>query len=82
VPARPGRRTGRPARQLGGPPAGLPLFAELMTQVGGGDPAAVSAIYGKIDDKGAEAATRGALGAGVWTYLKLAFAVGFTMPPA
>jgi DNA-binding transcriptional MerR regulator len=57
-------------------------FAELMRQVGDGDPAAVSAIYSKIDGKGAEAATHGALTTGVWTYLKRAFAVGFTLPPA
>jgi hypothetical protein len=57
-------------------------FAELMTQVGGGDAAAVSAIYSKIDGKGAEAATHDALSTAVWTYLKRVFAVGFTMPPA
>lgn len=57
-------------------------FADLMIQVGGGDPAAVSAIYAKIDGKGPEAATRGALSSASWTYLKRAFAVGFTLPPA
>jgi hypothetical protein len=57
-------------------------FADLIVQVGGGDPAAVSAIYAKIDGKGAEAATRGALSSVSWTYLKRAFAVGFTAPPA
>jgi DNA-binding transcriptional MerR regulator len=57
-------------------------FAGLMTQVGGGDPAAVSAIYAKLDGKGPEAATRGALSTAAWTYLKRAFAVGFTVPPA
>jgi DNA-binding transcriptional MerR regulator len=56
-------------------------FADLMTHVGGGDPAAVSAIYAKIDNKGAEAVTRGALSTGVWSYLTRAFAVGFTVPP-
>lgn len=57
-------------------------FADLMTQVGGGDPATVSAIYAKIDGKGPEAATRGALSGASWTYLKRAFALGFTLPSA
>lgn len=57
-------------------------FAELMTRVGGGDAATVSAIYAKIDGKGPERATRGALTSASWAYLKRAFAVGFTVPPA
>jgi len=55
-------------------------FADVMTQVGGGDPAVVSSIYEKIESKGPEAATRGAHSTGVWTYLTRAFAVGFTVP--
>jgi MerR family transcriptional regulator, thiopeptide resistance regulator len=57
-------------------------FADLITQVGSGDRVTVSAIYAKIDGKGPEAATRGALSSASWTYLKRAFAVGFTVPPA
>jgi MerR family transcriptional regulator, thiopeptide resistance regulator len=37
----------------------------------------VSASYGKLDAKGAEAATKGLLSTPAWDYLKRAFAVGF-----
>ncbi|MCW6005962.1 MerR family transcriptional regulator [Micromonospora sp. CPCC 205371] len=56
-------------------------FSDLMlVEVSEGDPTALSAVYAKIDGKGAEAATRGALTSDVWAYLKQAFAVGFASP--
>jgi hypothetical protein len=53
-------------------------WGAVIRDMAGGDPTMVSAIYAKIDGKGAEAATRGALSTPVWDYLKRAFAVGFT----
>ena len=40
----------------------------------GGDKSVLSAMYAKLDGKGAEAATRGVVSTDVWDYIKLAFA--------
>jgi DNA-binding transcriptional MerR regulator len=52
-------------------------WTAVMTEMSDGDPAGLSAIYAKIDSKGAAAATRGVLTEAAWEYLKRAFAVGF-----
>jgi MerR family transcriptional regulator, thiopeptide resistance regulator len=50
---------------------------ELMTHMTGGDRAILSVMYSVMDDKGAEAASRGVVSAEVWDYAKRTFAVGF-----
>ncbi|MBF8191721.1 hypothetical protein ITP53_39730 [Nonomuraea sp. K274] len=52
-------------------------WSAAVAGLAGGDRTVVSAIYGKIDGEGAEAATKGLLSAPAWDYLKRAFAVGF-----
>jgi hypothetical protein len=49
----------------------------LMDELTEGDRATLSAVYAKIEAKGAEAATRGALTPEVWDYLRLALIVGY-----
>ena len=49
----------------------------LMDELTDGDRATLSSVYAKIEAKGAEAATRGALPAEVWDYLRLVLIVGY-----
>ncbi|MGR6920840.1 MerR family transcriptional regulator [[Actinomadura] parvosata] len=56
-------------------------WSEAVEGLVGGDRQAVSALYGKIEAEGAEAATKGILSEPAWHYLKLAFAVGFGAQP-
>ncbi|WP_345578551.1 MerR family transcriptional regulator [Nonomuraea rosea] len=53
-------------------------WSQVVAGLAGGDRSVVSAIYGKLDAKGAEAATKGLLSTPAWDHLKRAFAVGFT----
>jgi DNA-binding transcriptional MerR regulator len=50
----------------------------LMDDLTEGDRATLSSVYAKIEAKGAEAATRGALTAEVWDYLRRALIVGYS----
>ncbi|WP_170247111.1 MerR family transcriptional regulator [Nonomuraea zeae] len=52
-------------------------WSEAVAGLAGGDRSVVSAIYGKIDAEGAEAATKGLLSTPAWDHLRRAFAVGF-----
>jgi DNA-binding transcriptional MerR regulator len=52
-------------------------WSEAVAGMAGGDRSAISAIYGKLDAKGAEAASKGILSAPAWDHLKRTFAVGF-----
>jgi len=52
-------------------------WAALMADMAGGDRRIVSAMYSKLDGKGAEAATKGAVSAEAWSFLKRTLAVGF-----
>jgi len=49
----------------------------LMDELTEGDRATLSSVYARIEAKGAEAATRGALTAEVWDYLRLVLIVGY-----
>jgi DNA-binding transcriptional MerR regulator len=49
----------------------------LLDELTDGDRAMLSSVYRKIEAKGAEAATQGALTAEVWEYLRLALVVGY-----
>ncbi|MEV4755555.1 MerR family transcriptional regulator [Micromonospora sp. NPDC049559] len=49
----------------------------LMDELTEGDRATLSSVYARIEAKGAEAATRGALPGEVWDYLRLALVVGY-----
>jgi DNA-binding transcriptional MerR regulator len=53
-------------------------FMDLLTD---GDKGILSAMYAKLDNKGAEAATRGIIDTQVWDYVKRAFAVGYRAAP-
>jgi len=50
---------------------------ELMGHMTDGDRRILSVMYGTLDAKGAEEATRGIVSTEVWEYAKRAFAVGF-----
>ena len=52
-------------------------WSALMDDMSGGDRAVVSSIYAKLDGKGPEAATRGAVSVEAWEFVKRALAVGF-----
>jgi DNA-binding transcriptional MerR regulator len=52
-------------------------WSALMDELTEGDRATLSSVYAKIEAKGAEAATRGALTAEVWDYLRLVLIVGY-----
>jgi DNA-binding transcriptional MerR regulator len=52
-------------------------WQELMDELTEGDRATLSSVYARIEAKGAEAATRGALTAEVWDYLRMALIVGY-----
>ncbi|MEU7833845.1 MerR family transcriptional regulator [Nonomuraea sp. NPDC049129] len=52
-------------------------WTEAMAGLVNGDRSALSALYAKIDTKGAEAATKGILSSPAWDYLKRAFAAGY-----
>jgi DNA-binding transcriptional MerR regulator len=56
-------------------------WATLMEDLADGDRSVISSIYAKIDGRGPEKATRGALTPRAWDYLKRAFAVGFGARP-
>jgi MerR family transcriptional regulator, thiopeptide resistance regulator len=49
----------------------------LMDELTEGDRATLSSVYAKIEAKGAEVATRGALTAEVWDYLRRVLVVGY-----
>jgi DNA-binding transcriptional MerR regulator len=49
----------------------------LMDELTDGDRGTLSSVYARIEAKGAEAATRGALPGEVWDYLRLALIVGY-----
>lgn len=49
----------------------------LMDELTGGDRGTLSSVYRRIEARGAEAATRGALTAEAWDYLRLALLVGY-----
>ncbi|GAA2208820.1 MerR family transcriptional regulator [Nonomuraea monospora] len=55
-------------------------WTEAVLELVGGDRTALSALYDKIDAKGAEAATKGILTSATWSYLKRAFATGYPGP--
>jgi DNA-binding transcriptional MerR regulator len=52
-------------------------WAELMDEMGEGDPAFAARMYARIRDRGPEAATLGAVDAETWEFVSLAFAVNF-----
>lgn len=52
-------------------------WAELVYEMSGGDSRVASAMYAKLDGKGAPAATKGIVSAEAWEFVKRAFAVGF-----
>ena len=52
-------------------------WAAAMAEVSGGDRSIVAALYGKLDAKGAPAASKGVLPQAAWDYLKRVLAVGF-----
>ena len=52
-------------------------WAVLMDELSGGDRGALSSIYARLDRKGAEHATGGAVSTAAWTYLKRVLAVGY-----
>lgn len=52
-------------------------WTAAVAGLAGGDRNVMSAIYGRIEARGPEAATKGILGADAWDYLRRAFAVGF-----
>ncbi|MGP3910881.1 MerR family transcriptional regulator [Nonomuraea sp. 10N515B] len=52
-------------------------WTAAVAGLAGGDRSVMSAIYGRIDARGPEAATKGILSAAAWDYLRRAFAVGF-----
>lgn len=51
-------------------------WSALMRDMTGGDRAILSAMYAKLDGKGAEAATMGVVSTEGWTYVKRALALG------
>lgn len=55
-------------------------WTAVIRDMAGGEPAMMSSIYGRIERKGPEVATRGVLTAQVWYYLRSAFAIGFGQP--
>ncbi|MCK2219010.1 MerR family transcriptional regulator [Actinomadura sp. ATCC 31491] len=52
-------------------------WTAAVAGLAGGDRNAMSAIYGKIEARGPEAATKGMLSEDAWSLLRRAFAVGF-----
>jgi hypothetical protein len=52
-------------------------WTAAVAGLAGGDRNVMSAIYGRIEARGPEAATKGILGADAWDYLRRAFAIGF-----
>jgi DNA-binding transcriptional MerR regulator len=52
-------------------------WAELMTELAGGDRKVLSSIYARLDRKGAAPATKGAVSAETWDYVKRVLAVGY-----
>jgi DNA-binding transcriptional MerR regulator len=56
------------------------LWTGSFERMVGGDRTILSSLYGKLDAKGPEAATRGVVSAEVWAYLKRAFAAGYGAP--
>jgi DNA-binding transcriptional MerR regulator len=52
-------------------------WAALMHDMSGGEPRTVSAMYAKLDGKGADSATRGVVSAEAWSFVKRALEVGF-----
>jgi MerR family transcriptional regulator, thiopeptide resistance regulator len=52
-------------------------WAALMAEMSGGDRGLLSSIYARLDRKGAEQATGGAVSTETWSYLKRVLAVGY-----
>lgn len=52
-------------------------WAALMAEMTDGDRGVLSSIYARLDRKGAEQATGGAVSTATWTYLKRVLAVGY-----